>query len=59
MHHVGLALPVLIGSTLAATTDPSLWTTATLGGKTFVNQGLVGFGYIPASARDSYGETLG
>ncbi|CAE6401815.1 unnamed protein product, partial [Rhizoctonia solani] len=59
MHHVGLALPVLIGSTLAVTTDPSLWTTATLGGKTFVNQGLVGFGYIPASARDSYGETLG
>ncbi|QRW26490.1 hypothetical protein RhiXN_12151 [Rhizoctonia solani] len=59
MYSVGLALPVFIGSTLAATTDPSLWTTATLGGQTFVNQGLVGFGYIPASARDSYGETLG
>ncbi|ELU38563.1 hypothetical protein AG1IA_07411 [Rhizoctonia solani AG-1 IA] len=59
MYSIGLALPVFIGSTLAATTDPSLWTTATLGGQTFVNQGLVGFGYIPASARDSYGETLG
>ncbi|CAE6398928.1 unnamed protein product [Rhizoctonia solani] len=59
MYSVGLALPVFIGSTLAATTDPSLWTTVTLGGKNFVNQGLVGFGYIPASARDSYGETLG
>ncbi|CAE6432243.1 unnamed protein product [Rhizoctonia solani] len=59
MYSTSLAFPVFIGSALAATTDPSLWTTATLGGKTFVNQGLVGFGYIPASARDSYGETLG
>ncbi|CAE6427449.1 unnamed protein product [Rhizoctonia solani] len=59
MRSTSLALPIYIGSALAATTSPSLWTTAILGGKTFVNQGLVGFGYIPASARDSYGETLG
>ncbi|EUC63011.1 phytase esterase-like protein [Rhizoctonia solani AG-3 Rhs1AP] len=60
MYSARLAFPVFFGSALvAATTDPALWTTATLDGKTFVNQGLVGFGYIPASARDSYGETLG
>ncbi|KAJ1300752.1 hypothetical protein OPQ81_002396 [Rhizoctonia solani] len=59
MLSAGLVVPVFVGSALAATTDPSLWTTAKLGGKTFVNQGLVAFGYIPASARDSYGETLG
>ncbi|CUA76575.1 hypothetical protein RSOLAG22IIIB_06358 [Rhizoctonia solani] len=59
MHSTSLTFPALMGSALAATTDPALWTTAALGGKTFVNQGLVGFGYIPASARDSYGETLG
>ncbi|KAL5637466.1 hypothetical protein ACGC1H_004032 [Rhizoctonia solani] len=59
MYSACLAFPVFIGGALAATTDPTLWTTAILGGKAFVNQGLVGFGYIPASARDSYGETLG
>ncbi|KAG8691620.1 hypothetical protein FRC11_014704 [Ceratobasidium sp. 423] len=59
MYSTGLAFSAFIGGALAVTTDPSLWTTATLGDKTFVNQGLVGFGYIPASARDSYGETLG
>ena len=33
--------------------------TAVLGGSSFVNQGLVGVGRIPAAARDKYGETLG
>ncbi len=28
-------------------------------GRTFVNQGLVGFGRLPSDARDSFNETLG
>ncbi|KAG6829794.1 hypothetical protein H0H92_003449 [Tricholoma furcatifolium] len=31
----------------------------TLGGKTYVNQGIVGFGLIPSDFRDSTGETFG
>lgn len=34
-------------------------TSVTLGGETFVNQGLVGVGRISASQRDKYGETFG
>ncbi|KII85663.1 hypothetical protein PLICRDRAFT_324866 [Plicaturopsis crispa FD-325 SS-3] len=30
-----------------------------LGGKTYVNQGLVGFGYIPSNATDTTGDTIG
>ncbi|QRV99558.1 hypothetical protein RhiJN_27577 [Ceratobasidium sp. AG-Ba] len=51
--------PVIFGTVLAASPDPTLWSSVKLGSQTFVNKGLVGFGYIPASARDSYGETLG
>ncbi|KAG9126703.1 hypothetical protein FRC07_002327 [Ceratobasidium sp. 392] len=54
-----LGFPLLIGTALAASPDPSLWTSVKLGNQTFINKGLVGFGYVPASARDSYGETLG
>ncbi|KAG8743757.1 hypothetical protein FRC10_011477 [Ceratobasidium sp. 414] len=54
-----LGFPALFGTVLAASPDPSLWTSAKLGSQTFINKGLVGFGYVPASARDSYGETLG
>ncbi|KAG9052526.1 hypothetical protein FS842_009723 [Serendipita sp. 407] len=39
--------------------DPSLSTSITVGGHTFVNKGLVAFGLIPTEAKDSYGETLG
>ncbi|KAF8604345.1 hypothetical protein BDV93DRAFT_492130 [Ceratobasidium sp. AG-I] len=54
-----LGVPILFGSVLAATPDPSLATSVVLNGQTFINKGLVAFGYIPAQARDSYGETLG
>ncbi|KAG8726450.1 hypothetical protein FRC12_023396 [Ceratobasidium sp. 428] len=54
-----LGLPLLFGTALAASPDPSLWTSVKLGSQTFVNKGIVGFGYVPATARDSYGETLG
>ncbi len=30
-----------------------------IGGNTFINQGLVGVGRIPASAKDKFGETIG
>lgn len=50
----------LLGSqTTLTSTDPSLWTTVKLGNNTFINKGLVGFGYVPAMAQDKYGETLG
>ncbi|KDQ11358.1 hypothetical protein BOTBODRAFT_189903 [Botryobasidium botryosum FD-172 SS1] len=39
--------------------DPSLATSVKFGGSTFVNKGLVAFGWIPATAKDSYGETIG
>lgn len=54
-----LGVPILFGSVLAATPDPSLATSVVLNGQTFINKGLVAFGYVPAQARDSYGETLG
>jgi hypothetical protein len=54
-----LGLQILFGAAVGTNSDPSLWTTAKLGGRAFTNKGLVGFGYIPATARDSYGETLG
>ncbi|KII85662.1 hypothetical protein PLICRDRAFT_178703 [Plicaturopsis crispa FD-325 SS-3] len=30
-----------------------------LGGKTYINQGLVGFGYIPSNTTDTTGDTIG
>jgi hypothetical protein len=34
-------------------------TTATVGGVTYTNKGLVGVGRIPANQRDKFGETFG
>ncbi|KIM32609.1 hypothetical protein M408DRAFT_6128 [Serendipita vermifera MAFF 305830] len=57
---------LLVGRTVAdqdnerrASPDPSLSTSVTINGQTFVNKGLVAFGYIPADAKDQYGETFG
>lgn len=54
-----LGIPILFGSVFAVTPDPSLATSVVLNGQTFINKGLVAFGYVPAQARDSFGETLG
>ena len=53
-----LLTAALLASTIlpaAAFADGS----ATVGGTTFVNKGLVGFGRIPANQRDKFGETFG
>ncbi|CAG7852304.1 Uncharacterized secreted protein ARB_04696 Flags: Precursor [Serendipita indica DSM 11827] len=39
--------------------DPSLCSDTHKGSDTFVNKGLVAFGFIPSDAKDKYGETLG
>ncbi|WP_156679471.1 esterase-like activity of phytase family protein [Sphingomonas profundi] len=65
-----LAAAVLLGSTTSAFAQSRSYTTpnittqagaasATLGGQTFVNQGLVGVGRLSANTRDFAGETLG
>ncbi|PVF97559.1 hypothetical protein CPB86DRAFT_419569 [Serendipita vermifera] len=47
------------GGSSSPSPDPSLSTSITINGKTFINKGLVAFGLLPADAKDSYGETLG
>ncbi|OSD08066.1 hypothetical protein PYCCODRAFT_1358178 [Trametes coccinea BRFM310] len=39
--------------------DPSFAVTVTLGGKQYVNKGLVGFGLIPSNFTESTGDTIG
>ncbi|KAI0777990.1 esterase-like activity of phytase-domain-containing protein [Irpex lacteus] len=43
----------------ASEPDPSLAKSVTVGGRTFVNKGLVAFGLIPSNFRESTGDTLG
>lgn len=52
---LALALPLPTAFAAAASSP----VTVTLGGNTFVNQGLVGVGRLPASALDKFGETFG
>jgi hypothetical protein len=46
-----LSVPLLVAQPVGATVG--------LNGRFFINQGLVGVGRIPASARDKFGETIG
>ncbi|KAJ3007246.1 hypothetical protein NUW54_g3620 [Trametes sanguinea] len=39
--------------------DPSFAVSVTLGGKQYVNKGLVGFGLIPSNFTESTGDTIG
>jgi len=48
---------ILVTSVTSLQAQPN--STTVIGGSSFVNQGLVGVGRIPAAARDKYGETLG
>ncbi|KAI0084970.1 esterase-like activity of phytase-domain-containing protein [Irpex rosettiformis] len=52
---------VLAGPLLprASEPDPSLAQSVTVGGRTFVNKGLVAFGLIPSNFRESTGDTMG
>src|SRR5262245_20563744 len=50
-----LALLSALAPSLASATDPAL----TVDGQTFVNQGLVAVGRLPANLRDNFGETFG
>ncbi len=47
---------VLFGATIAAAQPANI---VQLGGQTFVNQGLVGVGRVPAATKDKFGETFG
>jgi len=51
----GCALLAAFAPSHAGAADPSL----TVGGQTFVNQGLVAVGRLPANLRDQFGETFG
>jgi len=50
-----LALLVALAPSAAGALDPTL----TVDGQTFVNQGLVAVGRLPANLRDKFGETFG
>lgn len=52
---LGLLGALALAPTLAA--QPA--STATLNGRTFINQGLVGVGRMPAAQKDKFGETFG
>ncbi|MES2697467.1 MAG: hypothetical protein V4773_28635 [Verrucomicrobiota bacterium] len=49
----------LIAAFGAIRLDAQPASTAALGGHHYINQGLVGVGRIPASAKDKFGETIG
>ena len=52
------ALPQLCYSATSTNTSSAVKTT-TCNGETYVYQELAGYGYIPSTARDKYGDTLG
>ncbi|KAJ3567531.1 hypothetical protein NP233_g6310 [Leucocoprinus birnbaumii] len=47
------------GLLASAATEPSTVNSVSLGGVTYVNKGLVGFGLIPSNFKESTGDTLG
>jgi hypothetical protein len=55
LRSIGLALPLTLLSACAALAADAV----TIGDRTYVNQGLVGVGRLPADLRDRFGETFG
>jgi hypothetical protein len=59
MHDVGTWLCLLLTPSLCSAAITARDDKVKLGGRTFVNKGLVGFGFIPHNARESTGDTIG